>query len=110
MRADSRAESQYSERQRERGEARRICVQHVNYYSSVKNFILLLSMIPDSIHSFVGVKVYTQIPLTFCYIPHIRYCLQYASRITYIQTNELWGEVGGVVGLQRALRAAGKAG
>ena len=32
-------------------------MQHVNYYSSVKTFIFLLSMIPDSIHSFVGVKV-----------------------------------------------------
>ena len=30
-----RAESQYFERQRERGQARRICVQPVNYYSPV---------------------------------------------------------------------------
>ena len=28
----------------------------------------------------------------------------------YIQTKELWGEVGGEIGLQIALRAAGKAG
>ena len=69
-------------------------------------------MIPDSFHSFVCVKVYTQVPLTFCYILHIKYCLYSlnASRITYIQTKELWGEVGGEIGLQTALRAAGKAG
>ena len=66
-------------------------------------------MIPDFFHSFVCVKVYIQIPLTFCYIPHIKYCLQF-KRFKYIQTKELWGEVGGEIGLQTALPAAGKAG
>ena len=62
-------------------------MQHVNYYSSVKKIILLLSMIPDSIHSFVSVKVYTKIPLTFCYISHIKYCLQFKRLKNYVYTN-----------------------
>ena len=50
-------------------------------------------MIADSFHSFMCVKV---LRFHFCYIPHIKYCLQFKRFKNYVQTNELWGEVGGV--------------
>ena len=57
-------------------------MQPVNYYKlSIKFF----PMIPDSIDSFVCVKVYyTQIPLTFCYKAHIKYCLQFKRFKNYV--------------------------